>query len=233
MITSPATFCFADRREAGRMLSERLLDYADRPDVLVLALPRGGVPVAFEVARRLKAPLDVYIVRKLGVPYHEELAFGAAASGGVCVLNDDVVSALRLAPEVIETIKDREMQELKRREQAYRGDASPPEVAGRHVILIDDGLATGASMRAAVTALRRQRPAAIIAAAPVGSSAACEDLRAEVDEIVCGVMPEPFYGVGRWYRDFSQTSDEEVRALLALARHEFESQAAPAGRFRP
>lgn len=213
-----ATTSFTDRREAGRFLAEQLLDYADRPDVLVLGLPRGGVPVAFEVAKRLHAPLDVFLVRKLGVPGAEELAFGAVASGGVRVLNDDVIRSMRIKPDVIEAVTARESEELRHREQAYRGGLVGPHIAGRTVILIDDGLATGASMRAAVTALRSERPARLIVAAPVGSRQACKEFAEEVDEAVCGMMPEPFYGVGRWYEDFSPTDDEEVHELLARAR---------------
>jgi len=208
---------FRDRREAGRALASELRDYANRPDVLVLALPRGGVPVAFEVARALHAPLDVFLVRKLGLPGHEELAMGAIASGGVRVLNDDVVSALRLSPAEIDAVAAQEQRELERRERQYRDDRPPPDLRGRTVILVDDGLATGATMRAAVAALRRQGPARIVVAVPVGAAETCRDFGAEADEVVCARMPQPFYAVGLWYGDFSQTSDEEVRELLALA----------------
>jgi predicted phosphoribosyltransferase len=206
---------FRDRTEAGRVLAERLAAYADRPDVIVLALPRGGVPVAFEVARALHAPLDVFIVRKLGVPGHEELAMGAVATGGVRVLNDQVVRALRIPDSVINAVAAWELEELARRERLYRGDRPPPDVRGKTVILVDDGLATGATMLAAVKALREQHPERIVVAVPVASPDTCELLREEVDEVVCAVTPEPFYAVGLWYQDFSQTSDEEVRELLA------------------
>jgi predicted phosphoribosyltransferase len=185
--------------------------------VLVLALPRGGVPVAYEVARALDAPLDVFLVRKLGVPGHEELAMGAIASGGVRVLNEDVVHHLRIPDEAIEKVARREQQELERREREYRGDRPPPEVSGRTVILIDDGLATGSTMRAAVMALRQQRPARIIVAVPAAAESTCDEFRAEVDEVFCAITPEPFYAVGLWYEDFSQTTDEEVRDLLERA----------------
>jgi putative phosphoribosyl transferase len=208
---------FRDRREAGRRLAAELADYAGRPDVLVLALPRGGVPVAFEVARALAAPLDVFLVRKLGVPGHEELAMGAIATGGVRLLNEEVVRSLRIPPGVIERVAAIEGEELERRERAYRGNRPAPEVRGRTVILIDDGLATGASMRAAVAALRQQQPAKIVVAVPIAAPSTCEEFRDEVDETVCAVTPEPFYAVGLWYEDFSQTTDEEVHDLLARA----------------
>jgi predicted phosphoribosyltransferase len=208
---------FRDRREAGRQLAAMLTAYTHRPDVLVLALPRGGVPVASEVARALDAPLDVFLVRKLGVPGHEELAMGAIASGGVRVLNDELVRALRIPYHVIAAVAAREQQELARRERLYRGDRPPPEVRGRTVILVDDGLATGATMYAAVKALRQQLPARIVVAVPIAAPEACAELSEEVDEIVCAVTPEAFYAVGLWYADFSQTTDEEVRDLLAQA----------------
>jgi predicted phosphoribosyltransferase len=199
------------------MLATKLTDYAHRADVLVLALPRGGVPVAFEVARALDAPLDVFIVRKLGVPGYEELAMGAVATGGVRVMNNDVVSALHIPDYVIEAVSSWEREELARRERLYRGDRLPPDVRGHTVILVDDGLATGATMLAAVEALRRQQPARIVVAVPVAASDTCELLRAEVDDVVCAHTPEPFRAVGLWYQDFTQTSDEEVRELLALS----------------
>lgn len=205
---------FRDRTEAGQLLAERLTAYAGRPDVLVLALPRGGVPVAYEVARALGAPLDVFVVRKLGVPGHEELAMGAIASGGECVLNDDVVEALRIPHQVIEAVSARELRELERRERAYRGDRPAPKVRGRTVILVDDGLATGATMRAAVHALRRLGPARIVVAVPTAAPSSCEEFRHEADECVCRITPEPFHGVGLWYEDFSQTTDDEVRDFL-------------------
>jgi predicted phosphoribosyltransferase len=186
--------------------------------VLVLALPRGGVPVAFEVARALGAPLDVFLVRKLGVPGHEELAMGAIATGGVRVVNEAVVRELGIGGEVIDAVAGRERAELERRERAYRGERPAPEVRGRAVILVDDGLATGSTMRAAALAVRRQEPERVVVAAPVAARATCAELLAEVDDVVCAATPEPFYGVGRWYEDFSQTTDEEVRELLARAR---------------
>ena len=211
---------FRDRREAGRQLARHLAAYANRPDVLVLALPRGGVPVAYEVARALDAPLDVFLVRKLGLPGHEELAMGAVASGGVRVLNRDVVEALRISPEIIDAVANRELQELERREREYRGDRPFPDVRGKTVILVDDGLATGSTMRAAAETLRQQGPARLVVAVPAGSPQTCDEFRDEVDEIVCAITPEPFYAVGLWYDDFSQTTDDEVRELLAAAQQQ-------------
>src|SRR5215211_2648350 len=211
---------YRDRTEAGKRLAERLTDYADRPDVLVLALPRGGVPVGYEVARELGAPLDVFLVRKLGVPGHEELAMGAVATGGVRVLNEQVVRALGIPDYVIDAVAAWEEQELARRERLYRGDRPPPDVHGRTVILVDDGLATGATMHAAIQALRQQQPAHIVVAVPTASPEACDELREEVDDVVCALTPEPFYSVGLWYEDFSQTTDEEVRDLLARSAKE-------------
>ena len=208
---------FRNRSEAGRFLADKLKAYANRPDVLVLALPRGGVPVAYEVATALKAPLDVFLVRKLGVPGHEELAMGALGSGGVRVLNEDVVNYLHIPDEVIEQVAATEQQELERREKLYRGDRPVLDVRHRTVILIDDGLATGSTMRAAAVALRQQQPARIVVAVPVAAAETCNEFRSEVDEVVCGTTPEPFYAVGLWYEDFSQTSDDEVRELLARA----------------
>lgn len=208
---------FRDRREAGRFLARHLMHYADQPDVLVLALPRGGVPVAYEVARALHAPFDVFLVRKLGLPGHEELAMGAIASGGVRVLNDDVVRALGISEDVIATVAAEELAELERRERAYRGHRPAPDVRGKTVILIDDGLATGSTMRAAVAALRQQGPARIVVAVPVGAPETCAEFQAEADEAICARTPDPFYAVGLWYRDFSQTTDEEVRDLLDQA----------------
>jgi putative phosphoribosyl transferase len=205
---------FLDRTDAGRQLATRLAAYAHRPDVVVLALPRGGVPIAYQVARALHAPLDVFIVRKLGVPGHEELAMGAVATGGVRVLNTDVIEALQIPQQVVDAVAAREQRELDRRERLYRDDSPPPEVQGKTVILVDDGLATGASMRAAITALRQREPARIVVAVPVAAPPTCDEFRAEVDEIVCAVTPEPFYGVGYWYDDFVQVTDEEVRDLL-------------------
>lgn len=213
---------FRDRRAAGRLLAAQLAAYVDRPDVLVLALPRGGVPVAYEVARALNAPLDIFLVRKLGVPDYEELAMGAVATGGVRVLNDQIVGGLHIPDYVIDQVTAWEQQELARRERLYRGDRPPPDVCGRTVILVDDGLATGATMHAAIKALRQQQPARIVVAVPTASPETCDQLRAEVDEVICAITPEPFYAVGLWYEDFSQTTDEEVRNLLA--------QSVPAGR---
>src|ERR671924_218318 len=208
---------FRDRRDAGRKLAQELLHYAHRSDVIVLALPRGGVPVAYEVALALNAPLDIFIVRKLGLPGQEELAIGAIASGGIRVLNEDLVRMLNLSEKVIEHVAQRELQELQRREQSYRGNRPAPEVHDQTVILIDDGLATGASMRAAVAGLRVQNPKRIVVAVPTAAPETCDAFQSEVDEMVCAVTPEPFLGVGRWYEDFSQTTDDEVRELLARA----------------
>ena len=205
---------FRDRTEAGQLLAARLEKYAGKPDVIVLALPRGGVPVAYEVARTLHAPMDVFVVRKLGIPGHEELAMGAVASGGVRVLNDQVVRALSIPGYVIDAVATWELRELERRERLYRGDRPPPDVRGKMVILVDDGLATGSTMLAAVRALRQQGPARIVVAVPVASPNTCELLKAHVDEVVCAATPDPFYAVGLWYQDFSQTTDEEVRKLL-------------------
>jgi len=206
---------FRDRREAGRLLAAKLSGYANRPDVVVLALPRGGVPVAAEVARALGAPLDVFVVRKLGVPGHEEFAFGAIATGGVRVLNEEVVRALQIPDRVIDAVAAREQEELARRERVYRGDRPPLDVRGRTVILVDDGLATGATMQAAIRALRQQQPARIVVAVPTASLETCDELKRVVDEVICATTPDPFYAVGLWYEDFSQTTDEEVRELLA------------------
>ena len=208
---------FRDRTDAGRQLAAELERYAGRDDVLVLALPRGGVPVAYEVARALRAPLDVFLVRKLGVPGQEELAMGAIASGGVRVLNSDVVDHLHIPDSIIDAVARQEQDELERRGREYRGDRSPPDVRGRTVILVDDGLATGSTMRAAVAALRRLGPSRIIVAVPVGARDTCEDMAREADEVVCARTPEPFLSVGVWYGDFSQTTDEEVNALLEQA----------------
>ncbi len=210
----PIIIPFANRRQAGKQLATQLAPYANRSDVLVLALPRGGVPVAFEVARALRAPLDVFSVRKLGVPGQEELAMGAIATGGVRVLNEEVTSRIPVSSSAIDDVAHREEEELKRRERLYRGDRAPPSVQGRTVILIDDGLATGSTMRAAATALRKMQPSKIIVAVPVAAAETCDDLRGEVDEVICGATPEPFMAVGAWYSDFEQTSDQEVRELL-------------------
>jgi putative phosphoribosyl transferase len=199
------------------VLAEKLAHLAGQPDLLVLALPRGGVPVAYEVAQALDAPLDVFLVRKLGVPGREELAMGAIATGGVRVINEDVVRALHLPDEVIEQSAQQQQRELERREQLYRGGRPLPSVRGKTVILVDDGLATGSSMRAAVAALRQLRPARILIAVPVAAPDTCAELGEEVDDIVCAETPDPFYAVGFWYEDFTQTTDDEVRDLLARA----------------
>jgi predicted phosphoribosyltransferase len=208
---------FRDRRDAGRVLAGLLERYRGRDDVIVLGLPRGGVPVAYEVAMALGAPLDVFVVRKLGVPGREEVAMGAIASGGVIVLNDDVVRGLGIGPEVVREVAEREGRELLRRERAYREGRPMPPVAGRTVILVDDGLATGASMRAAIQALRRLRPARIVVAVPAAPESTCRELAALVDEVVCATTPSPFLAVGQSYWDFAQTTDEEVRDLLRAA----------------
>ena len=211
---------FRDRRDAGRRLAAELSDYADQSDVLVLALPRGGVPVAYEVARALHAPLDVFMVRKLGVPGYEELAMGAIATGGLRVLDQELLRMLDIPRDVIEHVTAIETSELERRERQYRGDRPPPDVRGRTVILIDDGLATGSTMRAAIAALKKEGSKRIVVAVPVAPPETCEALRAQVDDVVCAVTPEPFRAVGLWYGDFSQTTDEEVRDLLASAASE-------------
>jgi predicted phosphoribosyltransferase len=208
---------FRDRADAGRQLAAKLEAYAARPDLLVLALPRGGVPVGFEVAQALGAPLDVFLVRKLGVPGHEELAMGAVASGGTRVLNAGIVDALRIPQAVIEVVAAKEQAELERRERAYRDDRPAPDVGGRTVILVDDGLATGSTMRAAATALRQRGPARLVIGVPIAAPQTCDEFRHEADEIVCAITPEPFYAVGPWYHDFSQTTDQQVRDLLARA----------------
>lgn len=206
---------FQNRAEAGRLLAEKLIGYANRPDVLVLALPRGGVPVAYEVAKALKAPLDVFVVRKLGYPGNEELAIGAIAPGGVRVVNERVAYYFNIPDEVINRVALREQRELNRRERLYRGGRAPLDVKGRTVILVDDGLATGSTMRAAVAALKQLRPVKIIVAAPVAARDTCEEFKEELGApCVCWMSPEPFDGVGRWYKDFSQTSDDEVCQLL-------------------
>jgi putative phosphoribosyl transferase len=208
---------FPNRAEAGRLLAEKLEKYADRNDVIVLGLPRGGVPVAYEVAKSLRVPLDVFIVRKLGVPGFEELAAGAIASGGVRVLNEDVLRALPNADEIIESVTAKETAELERREKSYRDDRPAPELRDRVVILVDDGLATGATMHAAVKALRQRGVAKIVVAVPVGPPDTCREFEDEADETICASTPEFFQAVGQYYEDFSQTSDEEVRDLLARA----------------
>lgn len=208
---------FRDRRDAGRKLAQKLIDYARRDDVIVLALPRGGVPVAYEVAKALNLPMDIFIVRKLGLPGHEEVAIGAIASGGIRVLNNDIVRYFKIPEPLIDAVARRELEELERRASAYRGNRPSPDLQGRTVILIDDGLATGASMRAAVAGLRTQSPAQIVVAVPTAAAETCEALEPEVDKLICATTPEPFHGVSRWYEDFSQTTDEEVKTLLAEA----------------
>jgi len=205
---------FRDRAHAGRVLARALLAYAGRDDVVVLALPRGGVPVAAELARALGAQLDVFVVRKLGLPGHEELAMGAVAPGGVLILDDRLVRGLGIPDPVLQETVETELRELERREAAYRAGRPPLDLEGKTVILVDDGLATGATMRAAALALRKYRPARVVVAVPVASAETCDEFRADVDEIVCALTPSPFHAVGLWYDDFSQTSDEEVRELL-------------------
>jgi len=205
---------FKNRTEAGRVLASHLVGYANRSDLAVLALPRGGVPVAFEVAQALDAPLDVFLVRKLGTPGQPELALGAIAGGGVQVVNWPLVEYLGIPDRVIDNIAAHERQELERRERAYRDDRPPIEVRNRTIILIDDGLATGSTMAAAIAALKQRQPSRIVVAVPVAPASTCERLREEVDEVICPLSPEEFDGVGRWYEDFSQTSDDEVRSLL-------------------
>ena len=210
--TSPRIY--RNRQEAGVTLAGQLKQYANRDDVVVLGLPRGGVPVAYEVASALGAPLDVFVVRKLGVPGQSELAMGAIAGGGVRVLNPDVVTWYGLSTAVIDKVARAEQDELERREHAYRNGRSPVPLEGRVVLIVDDGLATGSTMRAAVRAVRQFKPARVVVAVPVGASETCRTLGNEADEVVCVDMPEPFSAVGQWYEDFSQTTDEEVRRLL-------------------
>ncbi len=209
---------YKDRVDAGKKLAKELSKYANRSDVLILALPRGGVPVAFEVAKELNVKMDVFIVRKLGVPGNEELAMGAISSDNIRVLNEDVVRSFQIPERVINMVAENELRELERRERAYRGDRPKPEISGSTVILIDDGLATGATMRAAATALKIKNPVKIVVAVPTGAPDTCELFRREVDEVICVATPEPFYGVGAWYGNFSQTTDEEVCDLLNKAR---------------
>ncbi|MFN6518408.1 MAG: phosphoribosyltransferase [Nostoc sp. CreGUA01] len=205
---------FKDRRFAGQLLAQELAAYANRSDVVVLGLPRGGVPVAFEVAKALNAPLDVLVVRKLGVPDQEELAMGAIASGGVRILNKHIISLVNISDEVIARVAVQEERELERREQLYRGNRPFPNLRGRTVILVDDGLATGATMWAATVAVQKQQSAAIVIAVPVAAAETCEQLEPEVNQIACISKPSPFYSVGLWYENFPQTTDEEVRELL-------------------
>jgi len=211
---------YQDRRHAGRVLAEALRKYAGRRDVVVLALPRGGVPVAYEVATRLGAPLDVFVVRKLGVPGHEEYAMGAIASGGAIVLDRAAIQGLGVPLSAVEAAIAREQAELARREELYRGGRPPLDVTGKVAILIDDGLATGSTMRAAVAGLRERGARSIVVAVPIASPETCQELAGEVDEVVCAATPEPFIAVGLWYENFEQTSDEEVRQLLQAAERE-------------
>jgi predicted phosphoribosyltransferase len=208
---------FRDRVHAGRVLARALEDYKGKPNLLVLALPRGGVPVAFEVARELGAPLDVFVVRKLGMPGHEEYAIGAIASGGVRILNEEAIRGFGVTDAEIDAVTAEEQMELERRERRYRDGRPAPDVRGKTVILVDDGLATGSTMRAAVEALREEGPARLVVAVPTAAPETCEDIASLVDEMVCAMTPEPYYAVGLWYDDFGQTTDEEVHDLLAIA----------------
>ena len=208
---------YRDREDAGRHLAAELREYAGRDDVLVLALPRGGVPVGYEVARALDAPLDVFLVRKLGVPGHEELAMGAISTGGVRVMNEQVLAMVPVSEAAIAAVAAQEERELERREREYRGDRPVPKLGGRTVILVDDGLATGSTMRAAVLAVRAHEPERLVVAVPVAAAETCDEFRSDVDEIVCAITPEPFVAVGLWYDDFSQTTDDEVKQLLDAA----------------
>lgn len=205
---------FRDRREAGEALADELRQYAGRPDTLILALPRGGVPVAAAIAEQLDLPMDIFLVRKLGLPGHEELAMGAIASGGITVMNPDVLRMVHVGDKAIEMVTRRELAELERREREYRGERPEPQLEGKTVILVDDGLATGSTMRAAVMALRERNPREIVVAVPVAAPETCDEFRQQVDEIVCALTPDPFHAVGLWYEDFSQTTDAEVRELL-------------------
>jgi len=205
---------FQDRSEAGRILARQLEKYKNRPDVLVLALPRGGVPVAYEVAKELNAPLGIFLVRKLGVPGHEEVAMGAIATGGIRILNEDFIRQLGIPKRVVDAVTAREQQELERRERLYRGEQPAPDIKGRTVIIVDDGLATGSTMKAALAALRKQQPAKLVVAVPTAPPETCDSLRADADEVICAVTPDPFLAVGAWYRGFDQTTDDEVRDLL-------------------
>lgn len=209
---------FRDRTEAGQLLAQKLGQYVNRKEVLVLALPRGGVPVAFEVANTLNAPLDIFVVRKLGAPGNEELAMGAIATGGVRVVNYELIRAAGIPDKVIDSVAAREQVELKRRELAYRGQLPTPELSGKTVILVDDGIATGSTMRAAIGAARQQHPTRIVVAIPMAPRSSCDELRSEVEDVVFLMTPEPFYAVGQWYEIFEQTSDEEVRELFERAK---------------
>lgn len=216
-----------NRTEAGRLLAGKLSAYADRDDVIVLGLPRGGVPVAFEIATQLRAPLDVFVVRKLGVPWQEELAMGAIATGGVRILNDEVVRAYRISDEEIAPVEGKEKAELERRERVYRGDRPPPDVHGRTVLLVDDGIATGTTIRAGLAALRKLKPARIVVAVAVAPQSTYEELNAEADEVICLLTPDIFHAISLWYEQFTQTTDEEVRELLARAREQKAASVSP------
>ena len=216
---------YSNRSEAARLLAQALQPYAGGSDMLILGLPRGGVPVAYEVAQTLKAPLDLMLVRKLGVPGHEELAMGAIATGGIRVLNAEVIERLGISDTEVERIAAREQQELQRRDRVYRGHRPPPDMEGRCVILVDDGLATGATMRSAIAAVRQQKPARLVVAVPVAPLHTVARLREEADEVVCPATPEPFFSIGRWYEDFAPVTDEDVRVLLEQAWREQPEQA--------
>jgi putative phosphoribosyl transferase len=209
---------FRDRIQAGQLLANELSEYANRQNLLILALPRGGVPVGFEVAKALNAPLDIFVVRKLGVPGEEELAMGAIAPGGIRVLDEEVIGLMGISDQVIETVSAREQDELRRRELAYRGHIAPPQVSGKTAIVVDDGIATGSTMRAAIAALRQQCPSKLIVAVPTASPSSCDELRTIADEVVTVITPEPFFAVGCWYAIFDQTSDDEVRRLFQRSR---------------
>lgn len=217
-------FRFKNRSMAGQYLADKLRNYVNDQNAVVLGLPRGGVVVAFEVANELGLPLDIFLVRKLGVPGYEELAMGAIASGGVRVMNENVIRQINIPAGAVEVVTKKEEMELKRREEAYRDNRPRLDVKDRTVILVDDGLATGATMRAAVVALRKQRPGRIVIAVPVAAPDTCEELRADVDDIVCGITPTQFYAIGVWYEDFSQTTDEEVKQLLRTAHRQAEKR---------
>lgn len=212
---------FHDRTEAGQLLAKRLTEYAYRSDVLVLGLPRGGIPVAYQIAKALHAPLDVWLVRKLGVPGQEELAMGAIATGGVMVLNEEILEAMQISQEALQRVAASEQVELERRDRAYRGDRPFPPIADRTVILVDDGIATSSTLRAAIAALQQHNPKAIVAAAPVAPASVCTALKTVVDDVVCLMAPEPLHSIGAWYKDFSQTTDEEVCRLLQMAASNF------------
>ncbi|CAM3067662.1 phosphoribosyltransferase [Legionella steigerwaltii] len=205
---------YVDRNQAGSVLADLLKNYAKRTDVIILALPRGGVPVAYQVATKLSLPLDIFIVRKLGVPGHEELAMGAIASGGIAVFNEEVVQMLHIQQDAIDKIQKSEQEELSRRELVYRGKRPFPELSGKTVILVDDGIATGYTMRAAIAALKQKKPAKIIVAVPVAARSTCDEIAPLVDELICPMRPNNFYAVGLWYNDFAQTTDDEVMELL-------------------